>query len=76
MTVRPPSPTLTLYRVNGMDELLGTGFYEALEDTKTIMLMEWFERFPNAADYLLHDIITVDIRNLSDNERAITIKKE
>jgi tRNA threonylcarbamoyladenosine biosynthesis protein TsaE len=58
-----------LYRINSMEELLGTGFFEAFEDPKTIMLMEWSERFPKPVDF------TVDIRHLSDNERGITIEK-
>lgn len=58
-----------LYRINSMEELLGTGFFEAFEDPKTIMLMEWSERFPKPVDF------TVDIKHLSDNERGITIEK-
>ena len=58
-----------LYRINSLDDLIGTGFFEAFEDPKTIMLLEWRERLPKPVDF------TVDIRHLSDNERGITITK-
>ncbi len=58
-----------LYRINSLEELLGTGFFEAFEDPKTIMLLEWSERLPKAVDF------TVDIRHVSDNERGITITR-
>jgi len=58
-----------LYRINSLEDLLGTGFFEAFEDPKTIMLLEWSERLPKAVDF------TVDIRHVSDIERGITISK-
>jgi len=58
-----------LYRINSLEDLLGTGFFEAFEDPKTIMLLEWSERLPKDVDF------TVDIRHVSDIERGITISK-
>jgi len=58
-----------LYRISSQQELLGTGFFEAFEDPKSIMLLEWSERLPKAVDF------TVDIRHISDIERGITISK-
>ncbi len=58
-----------LYRINSLDDLIGTGFFDAFEDPKTMMLMEWSERFPEPVDF------TVDIKHFSDNERIIIIEK-
>ena len=65
-------PTLyhfDMYRIADEDELYATGFYDYL-DEQNVLAIEWSE---NIADSLPEDTITVDIENLGDTKRKITV---
>ena len=84
--VRVQSPTYTIvnayggnipvyhfdmYRINGFDNLYSTGFFDYL-DAGGVLVIEWSE---NVLEFLPKDMIRVDIKRISDNEREITVKR-
>ena len=71
------SPTFALvhhfdmYRISGFDNLYSTGFFDYL-DAGGVLVIEWSE---NVLEFLPKDMIRVDIKRISDNEREITVKR-
>ena len=60
-----------MYRINGFDNLYSTGFFDYL-DAGGVLVIEWSE---NVLEFLPKDMIRVDIKRISDNEREITVKR-
>ena len=60
-----------MYRINGFDNLYSTGFFDYL-DAGGVLVIEWSE---NELEFLPKDMIRVDIKRISDNEREITVKR-
>ena len=65
-------PTLyhfDMYRITNEDDLYATGFFDYL-DENNVLCIEWSE---NITDSLPEDTITVDIQNLGETKRRITV---
>ena len=60
-----------MYRISGFDDLYSTGFFDYL-DAGGVLVIEWSE---NVLEFLPKDMIRVDIKRISDNEREITVKR-
>ena len=60
-----------MYRINGFDNLYSTGLFDYL-DAGGVLVIEWSE---NVLEFLPKDMIRVDIKRISDNEREITVKR-
>ena len=58
-----------MYRINTLDDLYFTGFFDYLENG-SILAIEWSE---NIADYLPENTITVELKRLGETTRKITI---
>lgn len=58
-----------MYRISSSDELFDIGFDDYL-NSNGIFLIEWSE---NVIDYLPDDIIKIDIKNIGENSREITL---
>ena len=58
-----------MYRVSGLEDLYSTGYFDYLEENG-IVAVEWSE---NIADYLPAQAIQIDIRQLGENDREITL---
>ena len=58
-----------LYRITSEEELEDIGFYEYVEATEGIVLIEWAEKFPDA---MPADHLSVRIEALNDEERQFT----
>ncbi|MBC5788467.1 MULTISPECIES: tRNA (adenosine(37)-N6)-threonylcarbamoyltransferase complex ATPase subunit type 1 TsaE [Clostridiaceae] len=58
-----------MYRINTLDDLYFTGFFDYLENG-SILAIEWSE---NIADYLPENTITVELKRLDETTREITI---
>lgn len=58
-----------MYRINTLDDLYFTGFFDYLENG-SILAIEWSE---NIADYLPENTITVELKLLDETTREITI---
>lgn len=59
-----------LYRVHSMEELLGTGFLEAFNDTESVVLVEWIDNIGE----IPNDVVLIEIEPTGDNSRKITVK--
>lgn len=59
-----------MYRVNNLDDLYSTGFFDYLE-SDNILAIEWSE---NISDALPENTIFIKIERIDDNTRCITIK--
>lgn len=59
-----------LYRIYSVDELLGTGFLEAMNDEESVVLVEWIDHLSDAGD----NMVLVDIEPEGEDTRIITIK--
>ena len=62
-----------LYRIASEEELEDIGFYEYVEATEGIVLIEWAEKFPEA---MPEDRVQVNIVNLSGEGRQFTFAAE
>ena len=60
-----------LFRINTLDDLYAIGFFDYL-DAGGVLVIEWSE---NVLEFLPKDMIRVDIKRISDNEREITVKR-
>ena len=58
-----------MYRITNEDDLYATGFFDYL-DENNVLCIEWCE---NITDSLPEDTITVDIQNLGETKRKITV---
>ena len=58
-----------MYRINTLDDLYFTGFFDYLENG-SILAIEWSE---NIANYLPENTITVELKRLDETTREITI---
>ncbi|MFH1223355.1 MAG: tRNA (adenosine(37)-N6)-threonylcarbamoyltransferase complex ATPase subunit type 1 TsaE [Pseudomonadota bacterium] len=63
-----------LYRIYNTDELLGTGFLEALGDAETVMFIEWIDHIKEQREYFDDVLALIDIEYVSENSRKISIK--
>lgn len=61
---------IDLYRIEETDELLSFGFEEYLDDPRAITIIEWPER---ARDLLPTEYILIELANVADTKRSITI---
>lgn len=61
-----------MYRINSFDDLYSTGFFDYLEEGNVIFI-EWSE---NVSSFLPSGMIKIDIKQLSDNQREITIERD
>ena len=59
-----------MYRITGWDDLNSTGFFE-YKDAGGVMAVEWSENIAGALKN--ENVITVEIKHLSANEREITV---
>ena len=59
-----------LYRVYSVEDLLGTGFLEALNDQESVVLVEWIDHISDRPQ----DMVFVEIELTGDNSRKITLK--
>ena len=62
-----------LYRIASEEELEDIGFYEYVEATEGIVLIEWAEKFPEA---MPEDRVQVNIANLGGEGRQFTFAAE
>lgn len=60
-----------LYRIFGYDDLYAVGFFDYL-DRGGIIVVEWSENVPEL-ETELENVIKIDIRKLSENEREISV---
>lgn len=60
-----------LYRIFGYDDLYAVGFFDYL-DRGGIIVVEWSENVPEV-ETELENVIKIDIRKLSENEREISV---
>lgn len=58
-----------MYRINGIDDLETTGFYDYIDDNNVIII-EWSERI---LDALPKDTIIIEIERIDENKRCITL---
>ena len=61
---------IDLYRIEGREELLSFGFEEYLDDPNAVTIIEWPER---ARGLLPAEYITIELANVADTKRSITI---
>jgi len=61
---------MDLYRISGKKDLVGIGLDEMIQDSHAITLIEWAERL---GEQMPHRRIDIHIRNMSEQERKITI---
>ena len=59
-----------LYRIYSVDELLGTGFLEALNDQESVVLVEWIDHLGDSHD----GMALIEMEPTGDNTRKITLK--
>jgi len=59
-----------LYRIYRVEELLGTGFLEALNDKESVVLVEWIDHISDRPE----EMVLVEIEPTGDNSRKITVK--
>jgi len=59
-----------LYRIYSVDELLGTGFLEALNDEESVVLVEWIDHLTDKGD----NMMLVEIEPDGEETRKITLK--
>ena len=60
-----------LYRIYGFDDLYAVGFFDYL-DRGGIIVVEWSENVPELENEL-ENVVKIDIRKISDNERDFTV---
>ncbi len=69
-----------LYRINNESDLDGTGFWEALEDKRAVMLVEWIDRLALDVDNGSFSVINIsydfNYDEESKNKRMIRIKNK
>lgn len=63
---------LDLYRTHNVDDLLGLGVEEIINDDENVVVVEWAEKMGNL---LPQKRIEVSLQNLDDNKRKIKISK-
>ncbi|MBN1946469.1 MAG: tRNA (adenosine(37)-N6)-threonylcarbamoyltransferase complex ATPase subunit type 1 TsaE [Bradymonadales bacterium] len=68
---QPPVCHLDFYRLDGLDDLEGTGYWDLLDDGRYILVVEWSDRIPQA--FHSHSW-SVRLTILSDSERLIEIE--
>ena len=71
---RVPIFHFDLYRIYGFDDLYAIGFFDYL-DRGGIIVVEWSENVPELENEL-ENVVRIDIRKLSDNEREIVVSGE
>ena len=59
-----------MYRVNNIDDLYSTGFFDYLE-SENVLAIEWSE---NISDALPNNTIYVEIKRIDENTRHIIVK--
>lgn len=59
-----------MYRINGMDDLETTGFFDYPME-ESIFAIEWSENIPEA---LPENVIRIDIKYIDDDTRQITVE--
>lgn len=59
-----------LYRINSAEELYDLGFEDFVNDEKSVVVVEWGEKFPDA---MPNDAIHVTFKNLGGEKREIKV---
>ena len=55
-----------MYRINSYEDLLSIGFYDYLEDSReNIIIIEWFDKIEETADFFDGNIIKINIEKLN-----------
>ena len=65
---------LDLYRVSIIDELYGTGFIDIIQDTRSIMFIEWYKNI-DLSDYYDKNWMFIEIKILNDLKREIIVRE-
>lgn len=60
-----------MYRIEGFDALYSTGYFDYLDDTGSILLIEWSE---NIIDYLPENALFIEITVTGESSREFVLK--
>lgn len=63
-----------LYRLESMEEIDATGFWEIFEDEEAMVFVEWSSKISDDLWPLDWDITKISINKKSDNEREVSIE--
>lgn len=64
-----------LYRLESMEEIDATGFWEIFEDQKSVVFVEWSSKISDDLWPLDWNIIKIKIGKKSENEREVVISE-